>query len=128
MEEPVIRHPEIEKKLLASVQSREASHLYIHCHLRNVTSDMLVRIWRTTFIVDKSMNEKYALVHAENISFAPKWTLVPEGSCYSFLLIFPSLPCSCTQFDLIEELVQPGGFYIPGIVRNDKDIYHLDIL
>jgi hypothetical protein len=37
------------------------------------------------------------------------------------------LPKKCTVFDLIEEIPEPGGFYIPNIQRNNSDVYHLEI-
>jgi hypothetical protein len=88
---------------------------------------MLIRIWKTTFLVDKGSGSRSRLVHAENISFAPVWTEIPDGGTYSFLLIFSGLPKSCQQFDLLEDIPQSGGFFIPDISRNQTDVYHIDI-
>jgi hypothetical protein len=66
-------------------------------------------------------------VHAENISLAPEWTLIPDNKLYRFLLIFDALPRGCSAFDLVEEIPQPGGFHVEGIVRNQTDVYHVDI-
>jgi hypothetical protein len=88
---------------------------------------MLIRIWKTTFLVDKTAGAKSQLLHAENISIAPQWMAIPEAASYSFLLIFSALSKSCKQFDLIEEISQPGGFYVKGIQRNESDVYHIDL-
>lgn len=103
------------------------SHVYVHCYFRNTDKDMLIRIWRTTFLVDNATGAKSGLVHAENISYAPQWTLIPDKKLFRFLLIFDALPRGCVSFDLVEELPQPGGFHISGIMRNQTDVYHIDI-
>lgn len=105
----------------------EDSHVYVHCYFNNSKEDMLIRIWKTTFLVDKASGTKSQLLHAENISIAPVWTQVPIRQSYSFLLIFGGLPKSCKQFDLVEEISQPGGFFIGNISRNQTDVYHVDI-
>lgn len=88
---------------------------------------MLIRIWRTTYLIDKGSSSRSKLVHAENISFAPAWTAIPDKTRYSFLLIFNALPKSCQRFDLLEEISQPGGFFVPDIQRNQTDVYHIDL-
>ena len=88
---------------------------------------MLIRIWKTTYLVDSVSGTRSNLVHAENISMAPVWTQIPDGGKYNFLLIFSGLPRSCQKFDLIEEISQPGGFFIQDISRNETDVYHIDL-
>ena len=88
---------------------------------------MLIRIWRTTFLIDAASSARSQLVHAENITLAPMWTLIPGNQEYTFLLIFSGLPKSCRQFDLVEEIAQPGGFHIKNIQRNETDVYHVDL-
>ena len=88
---------------------------------------MLIRIWKTTFLVDSDSATRSKLVHAENISLAPVWTQIPNGGVYAFLLIFSGLPKSCKQFDLVEEIPEPGGFFIQNISRNETDVYHIDV-
>ena len=102
------------------------SYVYVHCYLQNEWQDALVRIWKTTFLVDKG-GSKSGLVHAENISIAPMWTLIPDRATHSFLLIFAALPKGCKQFDLVEEIPQPGGFHVSNIQRNQNDVYHIDL-
>lgn len=105
----------------------EASHVYVHCYFNNTVKDMLIRIWKTTFLVDKSSSHRSKLVHAENISYAPQWTVIPENKLFQFLLIFEALPKGCELFDLLEDIPQPGGFFVDSIMRNKKDVYHVYI-
>jgi hypothetical protein len=58
---------------------------------------------------------------------APVWTQIPDGREYAFLLIFSGLPKSCKQFDLVEEIAEPGGFLVRNISRNDTDVYQIDV-
>jgi hypothetical protein len=30
-------------------------------------------------------------------------------------------------FDLVEEITDPGGFHVPGILRNGMDVYRVDL-
>ncbi len=101
------------------------SYVYVHCHLPHVEPGMLVRIWRTTYLRDLDSSSKSELVHAENITFAPQWTMVGDNPSFSFLLIFSALPKSCTRFDLVEEIAQPGGFHVRNIQRNKTDVYNV---
>lgn len=126
---PVKTRPEVDVETLSQIDpsTLEDSFVYVHCYFQNSWRDMLIRIWRSTYLVDKSSGVKSPLVHAENISIAPAWTRVPDGQTYSFLLIFSALPKACTLFDLVEEIDQPGGFHIANISRNTTDVYHVDI-
>ncbi len=126
-EPPVKAKPFIDTDVLFSIHPEllNDAYIYVHCHVPRSAAEMLIRIWKTTFLVDKANACRAGLIHAENITYAPLWTLVPLHIDYSFLLIFASLPKSCKQFDLVEEIPQPGGFYVPGILRNDRDVYHV---
>lgn len=126
---PVKVKPFVDIEVLSAIEAEilEDSYVYVHCYLDSDVRDMLIRIWRTTFLVDRNSGSKSKLVHAENVSFAPMWTMVPDGKNYNFLLIFSSLPKSCTHFDLIEEVPSSGGFHITNIQRNTRDVYHIDI-
>lgn len=128
-EAPSPTRPEVETEVLTSIDpsSLDDSHVYVHCHFQNDGLEMLIRIWRTTFLIDRASGSRSQLVHAENISYAPMWTLIPERKEYTFLLIFSALPKGCTQFDLVEEIAQPGGFFVNNIQRNQQDVYHIDI-
>jgi hypothetical protein len=125
---PVKVKPEVDDEVLAAVKLSviEESYVYVHCSFDNgALEDALIRIWKTTFLVDHSSAAKSRLIHAENISIAPLWTVIPDHKTYNFILIFSALPKSCKQFDLIEEISQPGGFHVNNIQRNMLDVYHV---
>ena len=128
-EPPVKVKPAVDVEVLSSIDPLvlEDSFVYVHCYFNNPAEGALIRIWNSTFLVDGGSTAKSKLVHAENISFAPQWTLIPDFTMYSFLLIFTALPKSCTQFDLIEQIPQPGGFHVKNIHRNQQDVYHINI-
>jgi hypothetical protein len=119
----------IETDVLTEVETTvlEESCVYVHCDFPIHSPGMLMRIWRTTFLVDRHSGARSSLLHAENISYAPQWTLLPDRGTFTFLLIFTSLPKTCILFDLVEEIPQPGGFCVRGIARNNKDVYRVII-
>jgi hypothetical protein len=124
-----------EKKILIGVDTLasidpdmlEDSFVYVHCQFPIPAPGMLIRIWKTTVLKDCHSSGQSQLIHAENISYAPQWTLIPDTGMYSFLLIFSALPKACTLFDLVEEIPQPGGFLVKGIARNKTDVYRINI-
>jgi hypothetical protein len=128
-EPPVKAKPEVDMEVLLSIHPElmEDSFVYVHCHFQNREEGALIRIWKTTFLIDASTSTRSQLVHAENISIAPQWTMIPDRQRYTFLLIFSALPKACKQFDLKEEISQPGGFHIKNIPRNETDVYHVDL-
>jgi hypothetical protein len=128
-ESPGITQPEksVDTLLETEVDVQEDSHVYVHCYFNNPGMDMLIRIWRTTYLVDNGSNYRAKLVHAENISFAPQWTMIPDRKSFRFLLIFEGLPKSCVTFNLVEDIPQAGGFFVENIPRNETDVYHVDI-
>jgi hypothetical protein len=119
--------PEVDELTTTETKTSEDSFVYVHCHFENKWQDMLIRIWKTSYLIDHSSEHRSKLVHVENISYAPQWTLVPNYGDYNFLLIFTSLPKSCTSFDLLEQISMPGGFHIKDIVRNETDVYHVNV-
>ena len=129
-EPPVKAKPSVDLDVLAAIHPElmDDSYVYVHCHFNNRWQDMLIRVWKTTFLVDASTATKSGLIHAENISYAPQWTLIPDLQSYTFLLIFSGLSKSCKTFDLIEQIAEPGGFHVPGIARNETDVYHVDLV
>jgi hypothetical protein len=126
---PVRIKPRVDVDTLYSIDAAtlEDSYIYVHCHFENEQDEMLIRIWRTTFLIDKSSATRSQLIHAENISYAPQWTIIPRKGNFTFLLIFGGLPKSCQVFDLVEEIAQPGGFEVKNIQRNETDVYQIDI-
>jgi len=126
---PVKTKPEIDGEVLAAIDpsTLEDSFVYVHCYFENESDDMLIRIWRSTYLIDCASGSRSELVHIENISYAPIWTMIPKKGTFSFLLIFSALPKDCLVFDLLEDIPQAGGFYVQGIKRNELDVYHVDI-
>ena len=126
---PVKAKPSVDTDVLFSIRPEllNDSYIYVHCSVGRADQEMLIRIWRTTYLIAKGNTGKAELVHAENITYAPIWTIVPENFDYIFLLIFTGLPRSCKVFDLVEKINQPGNFYIPNIVRNESDVYHVNL-
>lgn len=86
-----------------------------------------VRIWRSTFLIEHPGGVKRKLIHAENISMHPTWTIANNPGDYNFTLFFEGLSKGCTSFDLIEEIPQPGGFVVKGISRNQQDVYRVTL-
>lgn len=129
MEPPIKTKPAVEVDVLTSIDPSvlEDSHVYVHCYFSNTSDDMLIRIWSSTYLIDRASGARSALIHAENISYAPQWTMIPKKGIFSFLLIFSGLPKDCVAFDLLEDIPQSGGFFIQGIKRNELDVYHVDI-
>ena len=129
VKDPLVK-PKVDVETLASIDpsTMEDSFVYVHCHFNNTSDDMLIRIWSTTFLVDRDSAARSQLIHAENISYAPLWTIIPRKGDFAFLLIFGGLPKSCLVFDMVEEIAQPGGFHIKNIKRNETDVYHIDLL
>jgi len=126
---PIKTKPEVEPEVLTAIDPSvlEDSYVYVHCYFNNTSEDMLIRIWRSTFLIDRSSGSRSSLVHVENISYAPMWTMIPKKGMFTFLLVFSALPKDCTAFDLLEDIPQTGGFFISGIQRNQLDVYHVDI-
>ncbi|HYC86953.1 MAG TPA: hypothetical protein VEB86_17090 [Chryseosolibacter sp.] len=129
LEPPVKTRPEVDVEVLSAIapSTLEDSFVYVHCHYDNAGMESLIRIWSTTYLIDKGSGSRSRLIHAENITMAPTWTPVPQGATYSFLLVFEGLPKSCKLFDLIEEISQPGGFEVRNIYRNETDVYHIHL-
>ena len=126
---PAVIKPEVDIEVYTSIDAStlEDSFVYVHCYFQNKWENMLIRIWKTTFLIDRASGTRSKLIHAENITYAPVWTRIPDGQQYTFLLIFSGLPKSCNLFDLVEEIPEPGGFCIQNISRNERDVYHIDV-
>jgi hypothetical protein len=118
----------IDEKLKDDIlsQIQEEGMVIVHC-CYNAMIDGGIRIWKSTFLIDKASGDRSTMHHAENITFAPEWTYVPEGKSYRFTLIFAPLPKSCEFFDLFEDIPQAGGFFIQNIKRNKSDVYHVTV-
>lgn len=100
----------------------------VHCRFRHsVFYFPQVRIWPSTFLIPKDSSSTSRLLQTFNISFYPEWTEIKPHKIHEFTLIFEGLPKDCTAFDLVEEIPEPGGFYVVGIARNPSDVYHIEL-
>lgn len=125
-----ITKPKISQELLEALQPKVEveKQVIVHCCFPGTpSSDMLIRIWRSTFLIDESLKHKSSLIHHENISLFPYWTEVPPMKDFWFTLVFSGLPNECKSFDLKEVIPQDGGFWIKDIKRNGTDVYKVKI-
>ena len=120
MPETIEQVVEVPKELV-----EEQGIVIVHCRY---SGGGVIRVWRSTFLLDHSSNHRSKLLHVENISLYPLWTPIEGNSGLNFTLYFEALPKSCTKFDLHEIIPQPGGFFVEGIVRNELDIYRVEII
>ena len=104
----------------------EAGMVIVHCSFF-ANFEIGIRIWNSTVLIDKESGNRSRMLHAENITIAPEWMLVPGGSTARFTLIFAPLPKTCEFFDLLEDIPEAGGFFIQNIKRNKSDVYHVKI-
>ena len=103
----------------------EERQIIVHCRYNSKGSDdSWIRIWKTTYLIDRASEYKSDLLFAYNISFYPVWDLISGNSSKKFTLVFGGLPRSCQIFDLIEVTDGTGAFELKGIVRNKEDVYY----
>ncbi len=129
MEEVVVK-PIIAKELLESLQTKieEEKQVIVHCCFpASPFLGNLIRIWNTTYLLDNHSSHKSKLIHAENITIYPNWTVVPFMKDFWFTLVFSGLPKDCTSFDFKEVIPEEGGFFVNSIKRNGSDIYRIKI-
>jgi len=112
------------KKVKAETKTRQSEErqTIIHC---TYNPQMAVRVWPSTFLIEKESGKKVKLLTAFNISFAPEWTFATNGN--KFTLIFGGLSKSCTQFDLMEIIPLPDPFVVRNILRTKSDVYNISI-
>lgn len=130
MSPTIITKPKIEiaPELLAMTKTliQAESQVVIHCLITAPWySEIGVRIWPTTYLYDHHSSHESELVHFENISAYPEWTMVQPGKSSFFTLFFSGLPKSCTTFDLKEEIPELEGFEVLAIKRNETDVYYV---
>ena len=113
------------QKLLNQVQ--EESQVIVHCTYTGSMNSDRIRIWASTFLYAKDSSHKSELIHVENIAMYPTWMHVDLFQTVNFTLIFSGLPKHCKLFDMIENIPEPGGFVFENIVRNNSDVYLLEI-
>lgn len=119
-----IAEPEVVEKQALQIDAsvEEERQVILHCFM-HMPQGGGVRIWKSTYLMDKQSAHRSKLVNAFGISIAPVWTLVEVGQTVHFTLTFERLPSTCVIFDLIEDIPEEGGFFVGNIVRNREDVY-----
>lgn len=114
----------IETKVETEVKTLESNErqTVIHC---SYDPEAAVRIWPSTFLIEKESGRRVKLVTAFNISFAPEWTFGNQNN--SFTLVFEGLSKECSMFDLVEIIPLPDPFEVRNIARNQTDVYNIRI-
>jgi hypothetical protein len=87
----------------------------VHCSYQTIPPSW-IRIWKTTYLIDKATGHRSPLLTQVGISLYPHKTPVKTR------------PPDCKVFDLIEEIAEPGGFEVFGIQRNKSDVYRVEIV
>lgn len=93
----------------------------VHCTCGDVYA---YRIWPSTYLIEHGTGKQAKLITAFNITFAPQWT---HNDGKGFTLIFEGLSHECAVFDLVEIIPQEGGFEARNIIRNDMDVYQVNL-
>lgn len=127
--EPKIQiDPEVLK--LLKNETEEMGQVVLHFLYRTPASGFMnIRIWPSSFLYDKHSPHISELVHIENIVMYPYWMPCLPGEKVYFTLIFSGLPKSCTLFDFVEQCDnEAGAFQARNIMRNESDVYYLEII
>jgi hypothetical protein len=122
-----IEETEVLEEREVEVLPQEEGQVIVHCIYRPNEIYELIRIWKSTFLCDQNSNHRSKLLQAYNISLYPEFIKLWNRKTHRFTLVFSSLPKSCKKFDLIEDIPEPGGFAVYNILRNDTDIYTVEV-
>ena len=98
----------------------------VHVRVPPYTAE-LIRIWQSTFLLDRASRHASALVSCEHVSLYPHWTALDYTKPHVFTLVFEPLPKSVRSFDLAEVIPEPNGFRIDGIARRPGDVYEVEL-
>lgn len=123
---PSVSLPRILPTLQPETDLRPVEPVVVHIRCAPFYSSS-VRIWRSTFLLDRHSAHTSALIDWQGITPYPEWTWIRWGAPHTFTLIFEPLPRSVGVFDLHEIIPEPLGWYFPAIVRRPQDVYHLDL-
>ena len=65
----------------------EERQIIVHCRCDSKgIDDLWIRIWKTTFLIDRVSEYKSDLLFAYNISFYPYWEMIPYNSFKKFII------------------------------------------
>lgn len=121
MKEPEVLTKPKAKRSAKILESKERQTI-VHC---NYNPGAAVRVWPSTFLIEKETGRRVKLITAFNISFAPEWTFGRENN--QFTLVFGGLSKGCAVFDLVEDIPLPDPFVVKNIPRNRTDVYTIHI-
>jgi hypothetical protein len=115
----------IEEELLESAKIRIEEERQVIVHVQAIDNEgpTKIRLWPSTYLIDRTGGHRAKLLSMEGISAAPQWTFMSKK--HSFTLVFEGLPKDCQVFDLIEDIPSYFRFQHLGISRNSTDVYHL---
>jgi hypothetical protein len=120
---------EVDESILeeARTETDMEKQVIIHCFIKAYSQEMLIRIWKSTYLRDQDSSHKSKLLTAHNITVYPNWMSVKGGKGAKFTLVFSALPKACKSFDLFEDIPQGGGFFTGLISRNKSDVYSVNL-
>lgn len=108
-------------------QLEEKGQVILHCLMPAPFPMTLIRIWPSTFLLDREGQRVASLVHPEGIPLAPTWMPV-WGSYARFTLIFSGLDKTVTSFRMQEYCNGEGGaMESQWIERNQTDVYQVKL-
>ena len=130
IDSPSKLRPKIDEALKSEIKSNtdNEQQVIIHCKYAASAEGDMIRIWKSTFLYARDSSHKSSLINTQKISIYPNWTFVNGNKVFYFTLIFSGLPRSCKSFDLIENIPEPGGFFVENISRTNLDVYNVEIL
>jgi hypothetical protein len=117
--EVAVLEEEIEERQTLEEEERQTT---VHCKIK-LERGSGVRIWKSTFLIEKETGQRRKLMHNINVPLAPDWLVIDKDGWYSFTLLFEGLDKNCSLFDLQEIIPEPGGFEVVNIKRNNTDVY-----
>lgn len=115
---------EIDAAVKELLQLQPEKCTIVHCRFA-VEGGSMYRIWPQTFLIEDGGSRR-KLIKAFNISLMPHWTIYfNELGVVRFTLIFDGLSRNCSNFTLLEDIPEPGGFYSEIVLRNKSDVYEV---
>jgi hypothetical protein len=123
---PLSTTPVVLPNVEIEVEVRPLDPVVVHVRCAPNYSHSL-RIWQSTFLLDRDSPHTSSMIGCENISLYPHWMSIPHGRPHQFTLFFEPLPKSVQVFDLHEIIPEPRGWHFPAIRRKQEDVYWLDL-
>lgn len=105
----------------------EESQVIVHCCYTELCKKEGIAVEKSTFLYARNSSQKSKMIFCENIPLIPASRGVDLGETINFTLIFKGLPKHCEEFDLIEKTSNRGAFIVRNIIRNNSDVYLIDL-